>query len=181
MTAWRRVAGLTRGEDLKRLLEDTWSGVRLCGFSGAVGRELLVRVPGVRRMSAASGSAALRVPTSLRWRAASAAHSGARRHLLSSFLRHRISPQELGDQTRYSDWTTRFFCVRYVSSLSTVKSTDHCVGGPKIVAMTMARRRLPTGRSHGMTALSATGVTAPVWASKEAELFSDDARLAGRP
>jgi len=78
-----KVAGLTRGR-LTRLLGETWGGVRLCGFSGAVGRELLVRVPSVLRVSAGSGRAALRGPMCLRWRAASAAHSGARRRLLSS-------------------------------------------------------------------------------------------------
>jgi len=37
-----------------------------------------------------------------------------------------------------------------------VESTHHCLGGPKIVATIMARRRLRTGRSHCTTGSPAT-------------------------
>lgn len=56
------------------------------------------------------------------------------------------------------------------------RSIDHhCGGGPKIVAMTMARRRLRTGRIHGTTASPVTVLPVLVWAPTEVEPFTVDA------
>lgn len=77
--------------------------MRICGFSGAVGRELLVRVPSVRRVSAASDRAALRVPTCLELRVVSSTHSGARRRILSSFFGRQSFLTRVGDSTKESD------------------------------------------------------------------------------
>jgi hypothetical protein len=48
------------------------------------------------------------------------------------------------------DATCTHTCGPFIAETA-VESTHHCVGGPKIVATTMARRRLRTGRSHCTT------------------------------
>ena len=76
---------LTRAPKPKSI-GDTWSGARLGGFGRSVGCKLFVRVPSVRRMSAASGRAALRRLTTRGWRAASAWRSAVWRGYPSCLL-----------------------------------------------------------------------------------------------